>query len=71
MSSEFNQRTFASKMEKSIQSLKKDIATLRTGRANTNMLDTIKVDKIEMPMTCFFYQITESRIDNFYIFYSK
>ena len=44
MSSEFNQRTFASKMEKSIQSLKKDIATLRTGRANTNMLDTIKVD---------------------------
>ncbi len=31
-------------MDKSIQSLKKDIATLRTGRANTNMLDTIKVD---------------------------
>ena len=31
-------------MDKSIQSLRKDIATLRTGRANTNMLDTIKVD---------------------------
>ena len=31
-------------MDKSIQSLKKDIATLRTGRANINMLDTIKVD---------------------------
>ena len=31
-------------MEKSIQSLKKDISTLRTGRANINMLDTIKVD---------------------------
>ena len=31
-------------MYKSIQSLKKDISTLRTGRANTNMLDTIKVD---------------------------
>ncbi len=31
-------------MEKSIQSFKKDISTLRTGRANTNMLDTIKVD---------------------------
>ena len=30
-------------MDKSIQSLK-DISTLRTGRANTNMLDTIKVD---------------------------
>ena len=31
-------------MVKSIQSFKKDISTLRTGRANTNMLDTIKVD---------------------------
>ena len=31
-------------MDKSIQSLKKDISTLMTGRANTNMLDTIRVD---------------------------
>jgi ribosome recycling factor len=31
-------------MDKSILSFKKDIATLRTGRANNNMLDTIKVD---------------------------
>ena len=31
-------------MDKSIQSFKKDISTLRTGRANTNMLDTIKID---------------------------
>ena len=31
-------------MDKSIQSLKKDISTLRTGRANISMLDTIKVD---------------------------
>ena len=31
-------------MDKSIYSFKKDISTLRTGRANTNMLDTIKVD---------------------------
>ncbi len=31
-------------MDKSILSFKKDISTLRTGRANTNMLDTIKVD---------------------------
>ena len=44
MSSEFNERNFSSKMDKSIQSFKKDIATLRTGRANTSMLDTIKVD---------------------------
>ena len=44
MSSEFNQSNYSLKMEKSITSLKKDISTLRTGRANTNMLDTIKVD---------------------------
>ena len=31
-------------MSKSIQSLKKDISTLRTGRANNSMLDTIKID---------------------------
>ena len=31
-------------MEKTIQSFKKDISTLRTGRANASMLDTIKVD---------------------------
>ena len=44
MSGEFNEKNYASKMDKSVQSLKKDISTLRTGRANTNMLDTIKVD---------------------------
>ena len=44
MSTDFNEKNYSSKMDKSIQSLKKDIATLRTGRANTNMLDTIKVD---------------------------
>ena len=31
-------------MDKSILSFKKDISTLRTGRANTSMLDIIKVD---------------------------
>ncbi len=44
MSSEFNESNYSVKMEKSIQSFKKDISTLRTGRANTNMLDTIKID---------------------------
>ncbi len=44
MSSEFNEKNFSTKMDKSIQSFKKDISTLRTGRANSNMLDTIKVD---------------------------
>ena len=44
MSNEFNEKNFSNKMDKSIQALKKDISTLRTGRANTSMLDTIKVD---------------------------
>ena len=44
MSSEFNESNYSSKMDKTILSLKKDISTLRTGRANTSMLDTIKVD---------------------------
>ena len=44
MSKEFNEKNYSSKMDKSIQSFKKDLSTLRTGRANSNMLDTIKVD---------------------------
>jgi ribosome recycling factor len=44
VSSEFKEKNYSSKMDKSIHSLKKDISTLRTGRANTNMLDMVKVD---------------------------
>ena len=44
MSSEFNEKNYSLKMEKTIQSYKKDISTLRTGRANASMLDMIKVD---------------------------
>jgi|TARA_B110000444_G_scaffold134322_1_gene126145 ribosome recycling factor len=44
MSSEFNEKSYSLKMEKTIQSLKKDISTLRTGRANSSMLDMIKID---------------------------
>ena len=44
MSSEFNEKNYSLKMEKTILSFKKDISTLRTGRANASMLDTIKVD---------------------------
>ena len=44
MSNDFNEKNYSIKMDKSISSFKKDISTLRTGRANTNMLDTIKVD---------------------------
>ena len=44
MSIEFNEQNYSVKMDKTIQSFKKEISTLRTGRANPNMLDTIKVD---------------------------
>ena len=44
MTNEFNEKNYSLKMDKSIQSFKKDIGTLRTGRANTNMLNTIKAD---------------------------
>ena len=44
MTSEFNEKNYSLKMEKSIQSFKKDVSTLRTGRANPSMLDMIKVD---------------------------
>ena len=44
MSQEFNEKSYSLKMDKSIQSFKRDISTLRTGRANSAMLDMIKVD---------------------------
>jgi len=44
MSSEFSEKNYSSKMDKTLLSLKKDLSTLRTGRANPSMLDTIKVD---------------------------
>ena len=44
MTSEFNEKNYSLKMEKTILSFKKDISTLRTGRANAAMLDMIKVD---------------------------
>ena len=44
MSSEFKENNYSAKMSKSVESYKKDISSLRTGRANAAMLDTIKVD---------------------------
>ena len=37
-------KTIQIKWRKAFLSFKRDISTLRTGRANANMLDTIKVD---------------------------
>ena len=44
MSSEFSEKNFSNKMEKTISSLKKELSSIRTGRANPSMLDMIKVD---------------------------
>jgi len=44
MSTEFNEKNYSVKMDKTIQSFKKDLSSLRTGRANASMLDMIKVD---------------------------
>mgnify|MGYP006171371881 FL=1 len=44
MDANFNEKNYAVKMDKTIQSFKKDISSLRTGRANSSMLDMIKVD---------------------------
>ena len=44
MGGEFNEKSYSIKMDKTIQSFKKDLASVRTGRANASMLDMIKVD---------------------------
>ena len=44
MSGDFNEKDYSAKMDKTIQSFKKDLASIRTGRANASMLDMIKVD---------------------------
>ena len=44
MSADFNETNYSVKMDKTIQSFKKDLSSLRTGRANATMLDMIKVD---------------------------
>ena len=40
----FNEKSIKERMDKSISSFKKEISTLRTGRANSAMLDNIRVD---------------------------
>jgi len=44
MSEVFTENKYSVKMDKTIQSFKKDLLSLRTGRANAAMLDLIKVD---------------------------
>ena len=40
----FNDNSYKSKMSKTIDIFEKELASLRTGRANASMLDLIKVD---------------------------
>jgi ribosome recycling factor len=40
----FNDKTYAQKMDKTIEVFAKELTSLRTGRANANMLDLVKVD---------------------------
>jgi len=44
MSENFIEKNYSVKMDKTIQSFKKNLSSLRTGRANAAMLDMIKVD---------------------------
>ena len=40
----FEEKSYSLKMDKAIEVFSKELSSLRTGRANVNMLDTIKVD---------------------------
>ena len=40
----FNENTYSQKMDKTIEIFTKELGSLRTGRANSSMLDLIKVD---------------------------
>ena len=40
----FNEKSYSLKMDKAIEVFSKELASLRTGRANASMLDLIKVD---------------------------
>jgi ribosome recycling factor len=40
----FNDKTYSQKMDKTIEVFSKELTSLRTGRANANMLDLVKID---------------------------
>ena len=40
----FNEKTYSQKMDKTFEVFTKELSSLRTGRANANMLDIVKVD---------------------------
>ena len=40
----FNEKTYNQKMDKTFDVFTKELSSLRTGRANSSMLDIVKVD---------------------------
>ncbi|AAZ21722.1 ribosome recycling factor [Candidatus Pelagibacter communis] len=40
----FNEKSYSQKMDKTIEVFQKELTSLRTGRANSSMLDLVKVD---------------------------
>ena len=40
----FQEKTYSQKMDKTFEVFLKELSSLRTGRANSNMLDLVKVD---------------------------
>jgi ribosome recycling factor len=48
----FNEKIYSQKMDKTIEIFSKELTSLRTGRANSSMLDLVKVDVYgqEMPL---------------------
>ena len=46
----FNEKNYNQKMDKTFDVFTKELSSLRTGRANSNMLDLVKVDVYEQKM---------------------
>ena len=46
----FNENNYNQKMMKTIEVFSKELTSLRTGRANANMLDIVKVDVYRQKM---------------------
>ena len=46
----FNDKTYSQKMDKTFEVFTKELTSLRTGRANSNMLDLIRVDVYGLKM---------------------
>ena len=44
MSTNFNKNDILTKMDKALNALKKDLSTIRTGRANISMLDLVSIE---------------------------